>query len=86
MQTILNKFTTEHLFDASAAMLSHLKIKFTPQTKTPITFENLYTGATNSPLTMSLSTVLKKVRESYFIGTIDEDSLAGRDSDFDLQQ
>ena len=86
MQTILNKFTTEHLFDASAAMLSHLKIKFTPQTKTPITFENLYTGATNSSLTMSLSTVLKKVRESYFIGTIDEDSLAGRDSDFDLQQ
>lgn len=86
MQTILNKFTTEHLFDASAAMLSHLKIKFTPQTKTPITFENLYTGATNSSLTMSLSAVLKKVRESFFIGTIDEDSLAGRDSDFDLQQ
>ena len=86
MQTILNKFTTEHLFDASAAMLSHLKIKFTPQTKTPIPFEDLYTGATNSPLTMSLSAVLKKVHESFFIGTIDEDSLAGRDSDFDLQQ
>lgn len=86
MQTILNKFTTDHLFDASAAMLSHLKIKFTPQTKTPIPFEDLYTGATNSPLTMSLSAVLKKVRESFFIGTIDEDSLAGRNSDFDLQQ
>ena len=86
MQTVLNKFTTEHLFDASAAMLSHLKIKFTPQTKTPIPFEDLYTGATSSPLTMSLSDVLKKVRESFFIGTIDEDSLAGRDSDFDLKQ
>lgn len=86
MQTILYKFTTEKLFDATVAMLSHLKIKFTSQTNSPIKFENLYMGATNSPLTMSLSAVLKKVRESYFIGTIDEDSLADRDSDFDLQQ
>ena len=85
MQTILRNFTTKHLFDASADMLSHLKIMFTPQTKTPIPFEVLYTSATNSPLTMSLSAVLKKVRESFFIGTIDEDSLAGRNSDFDLQ-
>lgn len=85
MQTILRNFTTKHLFDASADMLSHLKILFTPQTKTPIPFEVLYTSATNSPLTMSLSAVLKKVRESFFIGTIDKDSLAGRNSDFDLQ-
>lgn len=84
MKDILRKFTTESLFEASASLLDHLKIKFTPQTKTPISFEELYRGATSSPLPKSLADVVNKIANTHIIGSIDEDSLHGRQSAFEL--
>ena len=42
MKSVLHKFITEPLFDATEAMLSHLHIKFTAQSKTPLSFAELY--------------------------------------------
>lgn len=84
MKEILHKFLTESLFDASASLLSHLKIRFTAQTRTPISFEELYTSATSTSMAKSLTEVVAKIANSYIIGSIDEESLSGRDSDFEL--
>ena len=74
MNTILKKFATEPLFDACAAMLSHLHISFNEVTRTPVSFEGLYPG----PLTKALNEITNKVEYTYFIGTVDEASLSGR--------
>lgn len=73
MKTILKKFTNEPLFDACAAMLSHLHILFNEVTRTPIPFDSLYPG----PLTKALQEIIGKVEHTYFIGTVDEASLSG---------
>lgn len=86
MKAVLRKFVDDSLFDASAAMLEHLKIKFTPQTKVPISFLELYSGATSAPMSKALTDVYSKVANSHFIGTIDEESLKGVDSSFDLSR
>lgn len=84
MKDILRKFTSESLFDASASLLDRFKINFTPQTKTPISFEALYHGATSSSMPKSLAEVVNKLANTCIIGSIDEDSLQGRQSAFEL--
>ncbi len=84
MKNILYNFVSESLFDASASLLDYFKIKFTPQTRTPISFEELYSASTSSSMPKSLSEVVKKVSKTYIIGSIDEDSLQGRQSSFEL--
>ncbi|MDE6650972.1 MAG: hypothetical protein K2K08_01030, partial [Paramuribaculum sp.] len=86
MQTILHKFITEPLFDATEAMLSHLHIRFTAQSKTPLSFQELYTDTTSSPMPQTLREVVNKVNNTYLIGAIDEDTLGGRQSDFDIEK
>ena len=80
MNNCLNRFAAGSLFDASSAMLSQLKIKFTPQTREPIPFRDMYTRAMQMP--KALDSAYAKVADCYFVGAIDEDSLAGRDSSF----
>ena len=76
MNTILKQFTDSPLFDACAAMLSHLHITFNEVTRTPIPFDSLYPG----PLTKALQEIMSKVEQTYFIGTVDESSLSGHAS------
>lgn len=86
MKSILHKFITEPLFDATEAMLSHLHIKFTAQSKTPLSFAELYFDTSSSRIPQALQQVVDKVNSTYLIGAIDEDSLEGRQSDFDIQK
>lgn len=86
MKSVLHKFITEPLFDATGAMLSHLHIKFTAQSKTPLSFAELYSDTTSSTMPQALQQVVDKVNNTYLIGAIDEDSLEGRQSDFDIQK
>lgn len=86
MKSVLHKFITEPLFDATEAMLSHLHIKFTAQSKTPLSFAELYSDTTSSPMPQALLQVVDKLNNTYLIGAIDEDSLEGRQSDFDIQK
>lgn len=86
MKNVLHKFITEPLFDATEAMLSHLRIKYTSQSKTPLSFTELYSDTTSSPMPQALQLVVEKVNCTYLIGAIDEDSLEGRQSDFDIQK
>ena len=74
MKTILKQFIDESLFDACAAMLNHLHITFNEVTRMPVPFEGLYPGS----LTKALREILTKVENTYFIGTVDEASLSGR--------
>ena len=85
MKTVLKNFITQSLFDASAEMLEHLHIKFSPQSKTPIHFGNLYFSATSQKMPKQLGEVMEKVKETFFIGTIDEESLHGHQSEYDLE-
>jgi hypothetical protein len=86
MYKILKNFITESLFDASASMLDHLKIKFSPQTKAAISFDDLYFGTTSSAMPKTLADVVAKVDASYIIGSISEDSLMGRHTEVDLSK
>lgn len=86
MKSVLHKFITEPLFDATEAMLSHLHIEFTAQSKTPLSFAELYSDTTSSPMPQALRQVADKVNSTYLIGAIDENSLEGRQSDFDIQK
>lgn len=86
MKSVLHKFITEPLFDATEAMLSHLHIKFTSQSKTPLSFAELYSDTTSFPMPQALQQVVDKVNSTYLIGAIDEDSLEGRQSDFDIKK
>lgn len=86
MNPVLNKFITEPLFDATEAMLTHLHIRFTAQSKTPLSFHDLYADTTSSAMPRTLQEVAAKVRDTYLIGAIDEDTLRGRQSDFDIEK
>lgn len=82
MKNILNKFVTEPLFDATAAMLKHLHIQFTPQSRTPLAFADLYPAS----IPQTLGQVVSKIKYIYLIGAIDEASLEGRQSDYDIEK
>ena len=80
MKAVLQKFINEHLFDASASLLEHLHIQFTAQSKSPLAFTDLYPAAVPA----SVQQVVGKLQNIYLIGAIDEETLAGRSSDFDI--
>ena len=86
MRTILHKFISEPLFDATENLLTHLHIRFTAQSKTPISFSELYAYTASNPMPQALKEVVQKVKDTYLIGAVDEDSLEGRQSDFDIEK
>lgn len=86
MENVLQKFITEPLFNATEAMLSHLHVNFTAQSKTPLSFAELYSDTTSSSMPHALQQVVDKFNSTYLIGAIDEDTLEGRKSDFDIQK
>ena len=84
MESILKNFINLSLYDASAEMLKYLRIRFTPQSNAPIPFQELYFGATSQNPPKQLAEILAKVKDTYFIGSIDEESLEGKSSEVEL--
>ncbi len=80
MKAVLKKFITDNLFDATASMLKHLHIQFSAQSKTPLAFADLYPGQ----MSLALQSAVDKLQDIFLIGAINEETLAGRDSDFNI--
>lgn len=78
MQNILHGFLNPDLFEASSALLQHLQIAFTPQTRSPLPFGELYAGACDSPMPKALAEAAGHIKATYFIGSIDEATLQGQ--------
>ena len=69
----LNRFTTESLFDATSHLLSKLNIEFDRETAEPIDVTDLYEG----PMPQYLTDALQNIKNTYFIGIVNDQSLAG---------
>ena len=78
MEKILRLFTESSLYDACLQMLGHLQVAVNEVTREPIPFADLYQGTYSATLPMALQEALSKVKATYYIGNIDEATLAGK--------
>ena len=72
----LNRFSTESLFDATSHLLKKLHIEFDRETAEPINVADLYDG----PMPQYLKGALDSIKYTYFIGIVNDKSLAGTKS------
>ena len=72
----LNRFSTESLFDATSHLLKKLNIEFDRETAEPIDVADLYDG----PMPQYLKGALDSIKYTYFIGIVNDKSLAGTKS------
>lgn len=72
----LNRFLSESLFDATSHLLNKLHIEFDRETAEPIDVEKLYDG----PMPQYHKEALQCIKETYFIGIANDNSLAGAKS------
>ena len=77
MENTLRLFTESSLYDACLQMLKHLQMAVNEVTKEPVPFVDLYQGTYSTTLPMALREALEKVKATYYIGNIDEATLAG---------
>ncbi|MDE6551995.1 MAG: hypothetical protein K2K98_03395, partial [Muribaculaceae bacterium] len=84
MKETLYRFTCSPLFEAVVGLLDKLQIRFEANSKTPMAFENLYSGMVSSPMPIALREVVSKIAETFLIGSVDEDTLNGNASSFEL--
>lgn len=77
MEKILRLFKESSLYDACLQMLNHLQVSVNEVTREPIPFVNLYQGAYSVTLPIALREVVDKLASTYYIGNIDEATLAG---------
>lgn len=73
MNATLHKFTTETLFDATSALLDKLHIQFDRETAEAISIADFYETA----LPKYLTDALECIDSTYFIGIVNDKSLAG---------
>lgn len=78
MENTLRLFTESSLYDACLQMLEHLQMAVNEVTREPIPFVDLYQEAYSATLPMALQEALSKVETTYYIGNIDEATLAGK--------
>lgn len=78
--SVLKQFTDKPLYDASCDLLRYFRISFNEVTADPIPFEQLYAGALHTEMPKGLKDVVSKVKATYYIGQIDDDSLLGQGS------
>lgn len=76
MKSTLKRFTTEPLFDATSRLLTKLNIEFDRETAEPIDVAALYDGQMPKYLTEAL----QNIGNTYFIGIVNDQSLAGAKS------
>lgn len=72
----LNRFSSESLFDATSHLLNKLNIEFDRETAEPINVADLYDG----PMPQYLTDALECIKDTYFIGIVNDKSLAGAKS------
>ena len=72
----LNRFSSESLFDATSHLLNKLNIEFDRETAEPINVADLYDG----PIPQYLTDALECIKDTYFIGIVNDKSLAGAKS------
>ena len=72
----LNRFSSESLFDATSHLLNKLNIEFDRETAEPINVADLYDG----PVPQYLTDALECIKDTYFIGIVNDKSLAGAKS------
>ena len=77
MEKILRLFKESSLYDACLQMLNHLQVSVNEVTREPISFVNLYQGAYSVTLPIALREAVDKLASTYYIGNIDEATLAG---------
>ncbi len=77
MEKTIRLFTESSLYDACVQMLHHLHVEVNEVTREPIPFVDLYQGSCSVPPPMALREALVKVEATYYIGNIDEATLAG---------
>ena len=77
MEKILRLFKESSLYDACLQMLNHLQVSVNEVTREPIPFVDLYQGAYSFTLPIALREVVDKLASTYYIGNIDEATLAG---------
>ena len=77
MEKILRFFKESSLYDACLQMLNHLQVSVNEVTREPIPFVDLYQGAYSVTLPIALREVVDKLASTYYIGNIDEATLAG---------
>lgn len=78
MEKTLRLFAESSLYDACLKMLNHLQVAVNEVTREPIPFVDLYQGTYSPTLPMALKDALSKVEATYYIGNIDEATLAGK--------
>lgn len=88
MTDILAAFANEPLFAASAKFLTHLGVKFSTQTEEPIPFLELYEEAAtqaNATIPKDVKAIFSRVENTYFIGTVTDDTLKGDNAAVDFK-
>ena len=88
MTDILAAFASEPLFAASAKFLKHLGVKFSTQTEEPIPFLELYEDAAteaNATIPKDVKAIFSRVENTYFIGTVTDDTLKGENAGVDFK-
>lgn len=73
MITIVKRFTTNTLFEATSALLSKLNIEFDRETAMAIDVAEFYDG----PMPQYLTDALQHIENTYFIGIVNDGSLRG---------
>ena len=72
----LNRFSSESLFDATSHLLNKLNIEFDREFAEPINVADLYDG----PMPQYLTDALECIKDTYFVGIVNDKSLAGAKS------
>lgn len=88
MRDILAAFANEPLFAASEKFLTHLGVKFSTQTEEPIPFLEYYEDAAkeaNATIPKDVRAIFSRVENTYFIGTVTDDTLKGNNAAVDFR-
>ncbi len=79
----LKQFTAgKSLFEATSGLLAKLHIEFSRETAEPINVADIYNG----PMPAYLTEALQSIEHTYFIGVVNDQSLAGAKSDDSLDE
>lgn len=88
MIEILAAFANEPLFAAASNLLSYLGVKFSTQTEEPIPFLEFYEDAAreaNATIPKDVKAIFSRVANTYFIGTVTDDTLKGDNAAVDFK-
>lgn len=88
MIEILAAFANKPLFAAASNLLSYLGVKFSTQTEEPIPFLEFYEDAAreaNATIPKDVKAIFSRVANTYFIGTVTDDTLKGDNAAVDFK-